>query len=105
MNLIKPCECGDISRPVLRGDGLAAQDVAGPGVRSDIYFTTFFGYVVECEKCGRSTKYHMTPDEAIDAWNRGEYEKPKFDEEMAKVKSCLDKWHMKYIQLTEDESL
>ena len=103
MNLIKPCECGDISRPFLYGDGFARQEVAGPGALSELYFTTFFGYVVECEKCGISTEHFQTPEEAVDAWNRGECKKPEFDEQMNKIKEHLNWFQLTYDQLTDED--
>lgn len=69
MNLIKPCNCGDIGRPYLYGEGYARQEIAGPGTMSEIYFTEFDGYVVECPKCGQRTCHMETPDKAVDAWN------------------------------------
>lgn len=103
MTLIKPCKCGDISRPILHGDGFARQDVAGPGILSELYFTTFFGYVVECENCGLSTKRFPSSDEAIDAWNRGECEKLSFDEQMTKIHDHLEQWQAAYDQLAQED--
>ena len=100
MNLLNPCDCGDIGRPFLYGEGIARQELAGPDVSSELYFTSFSGYVVECENCGRTTEHFQTPDEAIDAWNRGEAKKPNFKELIDRIQNVLD-WYKEQYEKTK----
>ena len=104
MTLIAPCKCGDIGRPFLYGHGEAKEEVAGPGATSEVYFTNFYGYVVECEKCGRTTEHFKTPDEAIDAWNRGEAKKPVYEELIKRIEDCLDWYKKTYEELKKKEN-
>ena len=96
MNLIKPCKCGDIGRPYVYADGIARQELAGPDGKSELYFTTFSGYVVECENCGKATEHFQSPDEAIDAGNRGECKKPNFEELIDRIQTVLDWYKEQY---------
>lgn len=68
---LKPCSCGDCSRPEVYRQGFATQRIAAPTVESEIYFSFPAGYVVRCDKCLMHTEYFDTAEEAVKAWNDG----------------------------------
>ena len=68
---LKPCTCGDCSRPEVYKQGFATQRIAAPTVESEIYFSFPAGYVVRCDNCMTHTDFFKTPEEAVQAWNDG----------------------------------
>lgn len=44
------------------------------GAKPEPWFKSCHDYYVKCPKCGKRTKYYRHCYEAMQAWNRGEYE-------------------------------
>lgn len=63
------CDCKTKEKPILYGNGIAKQYVKSKDEKSELFFTEFDGYAVECSECGAVTRYYRTPDEAVEAWN------------------------------------
>lgn len=87
---LKPCSCGDCSRPEVYKQGFASQRIAAPTVESEIYFTLLAGYIVRCNSCGaHTTEYFSEPEEAVKAWNDGKVIRETFREALNRANDIL----------------
>ena len=68
------CNCGTRENPLLYGQGIAKQYINENGEKTDMCFSDFDGYVVECSECGAITRFARTPEKAVELWNKEDLE-------------------------------
>ena len=66
----KPINCPVCGEPAeIFGEGVAKAIYDEHGNRTEVYFTEFDGYAVQCSNCFERTVFFNTIDEAVQNWN------------------------------------
>lgn len=68
---LRKCRCGSVDLNVYCTGEVKQYFSCVTGKAEQSFFTSFDGYVVECDECGSVTRYQPSIDEAIEKWNNG----------------------------------